>query len=118
MGTGKTIGCWLRQLREERRLPLRTVAAAVEIDSTLLSHIERGTRLPTPAQSENLAAYFNLPKEEFEAIRLAEKFFRENQDNPAAIRAAELIRERASEYRVDNRSKTVKKPPHKRGKTR
>ncbi len=110
---GKTIGGWLRDLREGRGLPLRTVAAAADMDSTLLSHIERCSRLPTPEQSAKLAAYFKLPKGEFEAARLAEKFFRENRDNPAATRAAELIRERVSEYRVNKRQNTVKKAPNK-----
>ena len=85
------LGAWLRQLRHARRLPLRSVAAASEIDTTLLSKIELGQRLPTETQTRALANFFNLPIEELAAKRIAEKFWKENQRKPGAHRAAALI---------------------------
>ena len=95
-----TLGSWLRQLRQVRKLPLRVVAAASEIDSTLLSKIELGQRLPTEAQTKAFAAFFKVPFEEMEAKRLAEKFWTDNSDNPAAKKAALLIREHLTEYKT------------------
>ncbi len=86
---------WLRELRHGRGVPLRVVAAAADMDTALLSKVELGQRLPTEKQAVALAAYFSVPLEEMEAKRLAEKFWAENRDNPAAPKAASLI-QRAS----------------------
>lgn len=85
------LGKWLRELRHNRSIPLRVVAAAAEMDTALLSKVELGQRLPTEKQTAALAVYFSAPLEEMEAKRLAEKFWIENKDNPAARRAAKLI---------------------------
>jgi len=90
-------------LRQARKLPLRAVAAAADMDSTLLSKIELGQRLPTAEQSRALAAFFAVPAEEMEAKRLAERFWLEHGDNPAAAKAALMIQEQASEYAVRRR---------------
>jgi transcriptional regulator with XRE-family HTH domain len=43
----KTFGKYLRSIREEKELPLRKVAAALDIDTSLLSKIERNERRAT-----------------------------------------------------------------------
>ena len=85
------LGKWLRELRHARGEPLRVVAASAGIDSTLLSKIELGQRLPTEQQAAAFAAYFGVSAEDMEAKRIAEKFWLENKDNPAAAKAARLI---------------------------
>ena len=82
------LGNWLRELHHGRGVPLRVVAAAAAMDTALPSKVELGQRLPTEKQAAALAAYFNVP---LEAKRIAEKFWIENKDNPAAIKAAKLI---------------------------
>ena len=72
-------------------MPLRIVAAAADMDSTLLSKVELGQRLPTEKQIPALAAYFSVPLEDMEAKRIEEKFWIEHGTNPAAIKAAGLI---------------------------
>jgi hypothetical protein len=64
------------------------VAAVAEMDSTLLSKIELGQRLPTEPQTKALAEFFEIAFEEMEAKRLAERFWMTHGDNPAAARAA------------------------------
>lgn len=91
------LGKWLRELRQARDLPLRVVAAAAEMDTALLSKVELGQRLPTEKQTAALATFFDIPFEEMEATRLAEKFWMENKDNPAAARAASLLHRKAQE---------------------
>jgi transcriptional regulator with XRE-family HTH domain len=85
------LGEWLRELRRARKLPLRAVAAAAEMDSTLLSKIELGQRLPTEAQCKSLATFFSLATEELEAKRIAERFWAEHQSNPATARALSFL---------------------------
>lgn len=93
-----SLGYRLRSLRDERGLPLRKVAAAVDMDSTLLSKIELGTRLPTQPQTAKLAGFYDLDSEELEAERLSAEFWNRNSDNPAAARAALILHESASTY--------------------
>jgi transcriptional regulator with XRE-family HTH domain len=91
-------------MRKDRRLPLRSVAAAADMDSTLLSKIELGQRLPTEEQARALAAFFSLSFEVLEAKRLAERFWLEHGDSPAARRAVSLLREKAADYSARKRS--------------
>jgi len=92
------LGAWLRELRQDKDLPLRTVAAAAEMDSTLLSKIELGQRLPTESQAKALATFFGVPLDDFEAKRITARFWQENNSNPAAAKAAAMIRESAPAY--------------------
>ncbi|MEI8140363.1 MAG: helix-turn-helix transcriptional regulator [bacterium] len=94
----ESLGTWLRELRQAKALPLRAVAAAAEMDSTLLSKIELGQRLPTEAQAKALATFFGVPLDDVEAKRITARFWQENNSNPAAAKAAAMIRESAPAY--------------------
>lgn len=84
-------GEWLRQLREERKLPLRAVAAAAEMDQAHLSKAELCQRLLTADQVAALAKFFKVDGTEMEARRIAEKFRMEHADNPAALQALQML---------------------------
>lgn len=86
-------GAWLRSHREARKLPLRSVAAAAEMDQAHLSKVELGQRLATAEQVAALARFFAIDVNEFEARRIAEKFRWEHANNPAAQRAILMLRE-------------------------
>ena len=79
---------------------MRVVAAAAGIDSTLLSKLELNQRLPTATQAQALARFFGVPVDEFEAMRIATKFWQDFGNNPAAAKAAHLVREQAAKYRI------------------
>jgi len=83
-----SLGPILRGLRQKLQLPLWKVAAAADMDSTLLSKIELGQRLPTEEQTAALAAYFGVPAAEFEGARIADKFLKENGHKPDAAAIA------------------------------
>ena len=53
----RNLGETIRELREDKELPLRTVAAFLDIDQAILSKIERGQRKPTREQVLTLAGY-------------------------------------------------------------
>jgi transcriptional regulator with XRE-family HTH domain len=86
----------MRQGREE---PLRVVAAAIDIDSTLLSKLERGDRFPTEEQISKFAKLFKLPEQELKGRVIADKVTSEYADDIAALHAAQFLKERAAPYR-------------------
>ncbi len=86
-----SFGYFLRQLRERGGLPLREVAAAVEMDQAHLSKAELGQRLPTVAQTEALARFFRQDPVEWEARRITQKFRQDHAGNPAAARAVLML---------------------------
>jgi transcriptional regulator with XRE-family HTH domain len=101
METKLTFGETVRILRKQRGEPLRVVAAALEIDSTLLSKIERGERFPTETQIARFAEYFNTSLEELTAQVIADRIVSEYGRHPATLQAIHLVRERMSSYRVE-----------------
>ncbi|PWU15851.1 MAG: hypothetical protein C5B50_14845 [Verrucomicrobia bacterium] len=94
------LGEWLRQLREERGLPLREVAEASGMDLAHLQKIELGQRLPTEEQAQRLARFFKLDGTELQARRIAERFQHEFAQNPAAKEAISILAEEAGVYRT------------------
>jgi transcriptional regulator with XRE-family HTH domain len=97
------LGEWLRQLREQRELPLREVADAAGMDLAHLHKIEQGQRVPTEEQAAHLAKFFKLDETETQARRIAEKFRQEFGDNPAAADAIGILAEEAGVYRVNKK---------------
>jgi len=55
-------GALIRKLREEAELPLRKVAAQLDIDTSYLSKIERNQRRASREQIIQLAQIFNIDK--------------------------------------------------------
>ena len=56
----KTFGETVKKLREEKQLPLREVAEALEIDTSMLGKIEKNNRKPTKLLIEKFAKYFQV----------------------------------------------------------
>lgn len=92
------LGEWLRQLRDQRELPLREVADAAGMDLAHLQKIELGQRLPTEEQTRRLAKFFKLDETEIQARRIAEKFQHEFAENAAAKEAISILAEEAGVY--------------------
>ena len=60
----KTLGDTLKKARKEKKLILRKVAAAVDIDQSLISKFEKNERKPTKEQIVRLAKFYDLPENE------------------------------------------------------
>ena len=97
------LGRWLRELREQRGLPLRAVADATDMDLAHLHKIEQGRRLPTEEQANRLAKFFKLDETETQARRIAEKFRQEFGDNPAVADAIGILAEEAGVYGLNRK---------------
>ena len=62
----KTFGEYIRKLRESKGLPLRKVAAALDIDTSILSKIERNERRATIEMIPILAESLDKAEKEIE----------------------------------------------------
>jgi len=62
----KSFGEYIRKLREYNGLPLRKVAAALDIDTSILSKIERNERRATTAMIPILAETLDKTEKEVE----------------------------------------------------
>jgi transcriptional regulator with XRE-family HTH domain len=94
----EAFGSWLRGLRESKGVPIRAVAAAAEMDQSVLSKIELGQRFPTVPQGRALARYFRVKWKDFEARRLASVFLSDNQDHPALQDVVRRLAEETGVY--------------------
>ncbi len=83
----------IRKFREEKQLPLRTVAGYLDIDQAILSKIERGQRNASRVQVVKLAKYFKAKEEELLALWLSDKLIYEMKDEEAALQALKLAEE-------------------------
>jgi transcriptional regulator with XRE-family HTH domain len=101
MSSKQTLSELLRTLRKQRHEPLRVVAAAIEIDSTLLSKFERGQRFPSMAQLARLAAYFGMPADELVAHAIADRIVCEYGQQTTTQQALNILRERMSTYQAE-----------------
>ena len=68
-----SLGDIIRKLREEKKLPLRTVAAYLDIDQAILSKMERGQRKPTREHVVKLAEYFKVNENDLLVAWLSDK---------------------------------------------
>ncbi len=89
-----TFGDTIRKLREEKELPLRTVAAFLDIDQAILSKIERGHRKPTREQVVKLAGYFKVKENDLLVAWLSDKLVYELEDEEVALKALQVAEEK------------------------
>lgn len=66
-------GDYIRKRREEIELPLRKVAAYLDIDTSTLSKVERGERSASPAYLKLLSEILELDLKEVQTTYIADK---------------------------------------------
>jgi len=100
----KTIGEKLRQLREENKLPLRKVAALLDIDVAILSKMERGERKLTKEVVLKLAEIYKYSADDLIVFFLSEKILYEIQDEELGEKSLKVAEQRVK-YLKANQSK-------------
>lgn len=90
----ETIGEKLRHIREEKELPLRKVAALLDIDVAILSKMERGERRITKEVVLKLADIYSYNADELLVSFLSDKILYEIQDEDLGIEALKVAEER------------------------
>lgn len=103
MNSKQSCGETIRALRKQRGEPLRVVAAAVEMDSTLLSKIERGERFPTEAQTAKFAKYFGVSQDSLLAQVIADRIVTQYGQHTTTLQAVKIVKERAIVYAKEHK---------------
>ncbi len=80
-----SLGEKIRTIRESKSLLLRQVAAHLEIDTALISKIERGERKLTREQVIKLAKFYNVSDEELLTLWLSDKLLDTIENDPFAM---------------------------------
>ncbi len=98
----ESLGELLRKLREEKKVPLRTVAAFLDIDQAILSKIETGKRIANRNQVIQLAEFFKLDKEDLLVPWLSDKVVYELAHEELAFKALQVAEKRVTYYESVN----------------
>lgn len=99
----KIIGEKLRHIREEKGLPLRKVAASLDIDVAILSKMERGERRITKEVVLKLANIYNYDTDDLLVLFLSEKILYEIHDEDLGIEALKVAEERAKYIKANKK---------------
>lgn len=99
----ESLGDRIRKLREEKDLPLRTVAAYLDIDQAILSKIERGQRKASRGQVVKLADYFKVKENDLLIAWLADKLVCEVEDEEVALQAIHVAKEKIKSNRKERK---------------
>jgi len=102
----ESLGDTIRKLREDKQLPLRTVAAFLDIDQAIISKIERGQRKPTREQVVKLAGYFKVKENDLLVAWLSDKLVYEVEDEEMALKALQVAEEKVQYITQTMASKT------------
>ena len=89
----ETIGDKLRNLREENQMPLRKVAALLDIDVSILSKMERGERPLSKEVVNKLAKIYKHDEEELTVLYLSQKIMDEVGEEDLALKAMQVAEE-------------------------
>ena len=99
----KSIGEIIKELREQKSLLLRQVAAEIEIDQALLSKIERNERMPTKEQVLRFAKFFGKDENELLVSFFSDKLVYEVRDEEVALKAMQVA-EMKINYIIQNKN--------------
>lgn len=98
LSTGEQI----RKLREDKGLPLRKIAAKLDIDQSILSKIERGERKASKDQIIQIAKIFGVDEKELLINYLSDKVLYELIDEDLAKDALKVA-EKKIKYATKSR---------------
>jgi len=96
--TKSELGQYLRDVRKDRNETLHQVSQGTDIDSPMLSKIERGERLPTSEQIKRIAKHFKVPENILRSKLTAEKILREYGANEVTLDAISIVKEEIVKY--------------------
>jgi predicted nucleotidyltransferase len=112
----ETLGEKLRNLRLEKKMPLRKVASQIDIDVAILSKMERGERKLTRPVVEKLASLYQHDLDELIVLYLSEKVLYELGDEKLALPAIQAAEEQVQyklrqprEDKVEEKQEIIRK---------
>ena len=96
----ETFGDYIRRIREGKKLPLRKVAAYLDIDTSTLSKVERSERPASPDYLKPLSEILDLDLKEVKSKFIADKI---NKDFGGMEHLTHGLK--AAESQIKNRKK-------------
>jgi transcriptional regulator with XRE-family HTH domain len=94
----------IRQRREEKELLLRHVAAQLDIDTALLSKVERGDRNLKREHVVLISEILDIDTNELLTLWLADRVYQVIEDEEEnALRAIKIAEEGLNEYKKENK---------------
>ncbi len=104
-----SLGETIRNLRAVKGLPLRTVAAYLDIDQAILSKIERGQRNANRNQVLKLSEFFEINENDLLVLWLSDKLVYEVAGEDVALKALQVAGEKVSYgvKTVSDKSETI-----------
>lgn len=96
----------IKQLREQMGLLQRQVANQLEMDTPMLSKIERGERNAKREQVTILSKIFKVPEEDLLSLWLADKVYDMVKDENVALKALSVTEE---ELKINPKRKKARK---------
>ncbi|MFK7981251.1 MAG: helix-turn-helix domain-containing protein [Saprospiraceae bacterium] len=100
----ESLGLLLKEKRQERGLILRKVAAAVDIDQSLISKFEKNERIPTKKQIIRLADFYKINAKEIIIKWYSQKIYDVLEDQEDAMQILKV-----AEARIAYKSKQKQK---------
>jgi len=91
-----TLGEKIRQARESQGLLLRQAAAFLEVDTALVSKLERGERRPQKEQVTKLAEFLKIRPEELLVLWMADKITDFITHDELGVKALDLVKKEFS----------------------
>lgn len=89
----------IRQLREQKQMPQRQLAAALEIDTATYCKVERGERRAKREQVSILADLLETDKDQLLNLWLAEQIYSVVKDEENAEKVLDIVHESVIEYK-------------------
>jgi transcriptional regulator with XRE-family HTH domain len=108
MVTQQTFGETLRKLREDDGMPLRKLAALLDIDQSTLSKIERNERKANPEMIDKLSKIFKADKKELHISFVSDKVVYELLDEESSIDILKVAEEKISYIKQSKKKPNAK----------
>ncbi len=99
------LGQFFRKLRKEKDETLHQVSKGTDIDSPMLSKIERSDRMPTLEQLKRLCKYFKVAEADLKVMHTAEKIIKEYGVNETTYEAVRMVEEQITPFLKKIRAK-------------
>jgi HTH-type transcriptional regulator, competence development regulator len=98
----ETFGEMLRKLRETNEMPLRKLAALLDLDQSTLSKIERNERNANADLIEKVAKIFKVSKKDLQVNFLSDKVAYELLEEEFGVEALQVAEEKIKYLRKTN----------------
>lgn len=85
------LGNKVRELRETKGILMRQVAAFIEVDTALISKLERGERKAQRDQITKIAEFLEADEKELTLLWLADRITDDIKDEPQALEALKFV---------------------------